>query len=382
MAGYAVARGLTDAVIHGDLIFAAATHADEPDVRRLLRENPTGGRYEITLEREPNAYATEFGLARSHVFIVARDQRTGHAIGLCERVVRDCYVDGVVRQLPYIGALRVAASHRHRITVLRGGFEALSVIAERPGELPFAITAIASDNNAARRLLTASIAGLPNYSPVEEFSTFALRPVHRRTAKNIVPARDADLGEVATAFLQPTNARFQFSQVWTEASLRGLRKFGFLPEHMLLARRQGRICGCISVWDQRAVRQAVVQRYPTGVELLRPLINIAAPFTGLPQFPALGMPINQAMLSHLAIDDDDPDVFLALVSAALDQAKRRGFDAAMIGFATSRNLRKVLLRHHRTIEYRTTLYLAHWQAAAAHVASLQKTIPHPEIALL
>jgi hypothetical protein len=381
MAGYAVARGLTDAVIHGYLTFAAATHADEPDVRRLLRENPTGGRYEITLEREPNAYATEFGLARSHVFIIARDRRTGHAIGLCERVVRDGYVDGIVRQLPYIGALRVAASHRHRIAVLRGGFEALSVIADRPGELPFAITAVASDNNAARRLLTASVAGLPDYSPVEEFSTFALRPVHRRTAKTILPARDADLGEAA-AFLRQTNARFQFSQVWTEASLRGLRKFGFLPEHVLLARHQGRICGCISVWDQRAVRQVVVQRYPTGVEHLRPLINIASPFTGLPKFPAPGTPINQAMLSHMAVDDDDPDIFLALVSAALGQAKRRGFDAAMIGFATSRNLRKVLLRHHRTIEYRTTLYLAHWQAAAAQVASLQKTIAHPEIALL
>jgi len=381
MAGTAVARGLTDRVIHGDLIFAAATHADEADVRRLLRDNPTGGRYEITLEREPNAYATEFGLARSHVFIVARDQRTGHAIGVCERLVRDSYVDGVVRQLPYIGALRVAASHRHRIAVLRGGFEALSAIAERPGELPFAITAIASDHDAARRLLTAGIPGLPRYSPVEEFSTFALRPAHRKTTKDVFPAADTDLGEVA-AFLQQANARFQFSQVWTEASLRGLRQFGFLPAHMLLARRQRRICGCISVWDQRAVRQAVVQRYPAWVGHLRPLINMAAPFAGLPKFPAPGTRINQAMLSHLAIDDDDPDIFLALVSAALDQAKRRGFDAAMIGFATSRNLHKVLLRRHRAIEYRTTLYLAHWEAASAQVAALQKTITHPEVALL
>ena len=56
MAERALARGLIEAITHGDVTFSVAGPADEPDVRRLLRENPLGGRFEISLEREPDAH--------------------------------------------------------------------------------------------------------------------------------------------------------------------------------------------------------------------------------------------------------------------------------------------------------------------------------------
>ena len=370
-----------DAIIRGDLVFALANASDDADVRRMLRENALGGRIALTLEREPNAFSADFGLAAAHAVIIARDRASGVAIGLCERVVRRAYIDGAVQALPYLGALRVAPSHRHRIGVLRGGFEALELLARRPVDLPFALTSITADNALAKRLLTRGLPRLPHYHPVGAFSTFALRSRRNAVASTIAAATAADLPDIA-AFLQRQNARFQFAQVWSATGLRALAAADLEPGHFLVARRAGEIRGCLAVWDQRAFRQAVVRRYPPWMQRLRPLLNAVAPFAGTVSLPAVGEPIAQAVLSHLAVADDDRQVFLDLVAAGLDQAARRGLGAASIGFATERGLRGALLQRYRAIEYRTSLYLVHWPEAAASVSQMRAGLPHPELGLL
>ena len=56
MAGHAAARALTvpAALRTGPYDVSLATAADEPAVRRLLREHPLGGDIAVSLEREPD----------------------------------------------------------------------------------------------------------------------------------------------------------------------------------------------------------------------------------------------------------------------------------------------------------------------------------------
>ncbi len=380
MARPAPTCGLGDAVHGGDLLFSLAGPGDEPDIRRLLREIPLGGEFQITLEREPNAFAGDFGIARAHVFLIARDRSSGEAIGLCERVVRDAYVDGEIRALPYLGALRLMPHRRARIRVLRDGFAALQLLAERADETPFALTSITSDNAVARRLLTAGVPGLPNYRFVGDFSTFALRPRRARTAPEISFAGADDIPALA-AFLQRLNSCRQFAQVWTANDLRGLAAFGLPAERFLLFCNRGEILGCLGVWDQTEFRQVVVRRYPSYLRSLRPLANILAPVTGLPCLPQEGEPLRQIAFTHLAVEQDDPEIFLSLVEAGLDLAHRLHFGVAAIGFASSRVWTKALKLRSRAIEYRTSLYLVHWLQAVSPLPSLEE-YAHPEMALL
>ena len=365
--------------MHGGVSFALAGRVDEADVRRLLRENALGGAFEITLEREPDAFASLVPGER-HAFIIARGS-AGAAIGLCERIVRQAYVNGAARALLYIGALRVARGHRSRIGVLRGGFQALQALTELPGELPFALTSITSDNSKARRVLTAGLPGLPLYHPLGDFLTFALRPQRARSPPCIAAATDADLPALAL-FLQAQNARFQFAPAWSAADLRGLGEAGLKPEHFLIARQRGAIAGCIAVWDQRACRQTVIRRYPPWLSRLRPLANLAAPLLGLPRLPAPGSALHQATLSHLAVANDDTPTFLALVAAALDAAARRGFGVAALGFAQARGWQAPLLKARRALTYRSSLFLAHWPEHAAAAAALDNRPPAPDLGLL
>ncbi len=381
MARHIDPRALTGGIVRKDLVFSLATESDEPDLRRLLRENRLGGRYQITLEREPNAFRADFEQAIFQAFIIARTRETGEPVGLCEKVVWPAFVNDKLEQLPYIGALRVSEKYRNRITVLKGGFEALRLMARHDGELPYALTSITSDNAVARRILTANLPGLPAYHPVGDFSTFAMRAKRTAVDAAIIPAADDDLAEVAE-FLNRSNSHYDFSYAWTEPSLRSLSSFGLRPEHFLLHRKCGKLRGCIAVWDQRGNRQTVMRAYPPSVSLLRPLANLAAPLVGFPRLPKNGAAINQAMLSHMAVENDDPYVFGALLSAGLSQARTRGFEVASTGFASSRRLREALLKQTRAIEYRTSLYLAHWPDGADAVAAMKPMIPHPEMALL
>ena len=372
MARSAVARRLSAGVLALDgFTFALATAADEAEIRRLLRENPLGGGIEITLEREPNAFAADFGLSRNHAVILAREA-SGRVIGMCERVVGEAFVNGEARLLPYLGGLRIAASHRHRVAILRGGFQALRALAERPGEEPFALTSITADNTAARRLLTAGVPGLPRYQPVGAFSTFGVRPRRARTAEGIEPAGEADFPAVAD-FLQRQLGRFQFAPVWSVEKLRGLGL------DILLARHRGELRGCLALWDQGAVKQAVVRRYPPLLGLARPVVNLLA---GLPRLPAPGTALRQADISHVAVEGDDAEIFLALLEAALDLSAQRGFGAAAVGLASAHPWRAALKRRYRTLEYRTELYLAHWPEAGDMVAAVERQLPFPELGLL
>ncbi len=381
MARHIDPRALTGELVRKDLVFSLATESDEPDLRRLLRENRLGGRYQITLEREPNAFRADFEQAKFQAFIIARKRETGEPVGLCEKVVWPAHVNGKPELLPYIGALRVSEKYRNRITVLKGGFEALRLLAHFQGELTYALTSITSDNAVARRILTASLRGLPAYHPAGNFSTFAMRAKRAVIDETIVSATDKDLAEVVE-FLNRSNAAYQYSHFWTEASLQSLSAFGLKPEHFLLHRTAGKLRGCLAVWDQRANRQTVMRAYPPVLSRLRPLANLVGPLAGLPNLPKIGATINQAMLSHLAVENDDPVIFRALLSAGLCQANARGFDVASIGFATARPLRDAVLKHTRAIEYRTSLYLAHWPDGADAVAKLATSTPNPEMALL
>ncbi len=117
--GSGVARTVARSAMTVGVSFHLATVADEADIRRLLRENPIGGRYAISVEREPNGLAGTALPDERKTIILARDS-AGTAVGLCERIVRPAFVDGERCLLPYLGTLRVAASHRNGIRRFKG----------------------------------------------------------------------------------------------------------------------------------------------------------------------------------------------------------------------------------------------------------------------
>lgn len=356
------------------MLFTQATADDEAEIRRMLRENPMLGRIPVSFEREPDGLGGPHLTGERRCIILARDHADGPAVGLCERIVRPGFIDGEKRMLPYLGALRISQSHRRRIAILRGGFAALRDV-KRSDEWPVALTSIADDNAPARRLLTAGVAGLPTYRRVGGFVTLIVRPQRSARIRGIREIEPDGYSELAK-FLDEQMRGRQFSTRWSVENLRSLEGATYLVTH-----DGTELIGCVSLWDQRPFRQTVVHGYPGLLSAVRPAINFVGAAFGSPRLPRPGTAVRQAFLSHLAAKDDDPEIALNLVMAALDLAARRGLDAAVIGVPADHAWRKVIERQFRNMQYATTLYGVSWPDTAQSALSRDAHV-FPEVGLL
>jgi len=355
--------------------FTIAGPADEAEIRRILRENPLGGGWQISLEREPDGLGGPHVPDERQVLVLARDPESGVAIGLCERLVRPAWVNGERRMMPYLGALRIAPSHRHRLAILRGGFATLREQAELPDECGFALTSIAADNHVAKRLLTAGLKGLPHYRPVGPYLTAMMRARHYAPDPAIAPAAPADLPEIAD-WLARVCAKRQFSPALDAATLAAQTGL-----ELLVMRGRGEITGLVGLWDQRASRQAVIHAMPQAARWLRCPANLLAPLTGLPEIPATGRRIEQAFITMLATDGDESLFDLRLVRAALSLAASKQIKVGTLGLPGDHPWRQHLLRCFRRIEYRTDLYAVHWPETEPEIDMAGQTV-FPDVALL
>jgi hypothetical protein len=358
--------------------FRIADASDEPDVRRLLRENPMEGPLHISLEREPDVFASDFGLARAHHFVVARDNQSGQLVGVCERVVMAVHVNGTAQCVPYIGGLRVARSHRNRVAILRGGFAELRAIQERDDTPRYAFTSISQDNAVALRILSAGVRGLPAYAPLGSLATTVIAS-RRAKAADGEAASARDLASCATRW----NSDHQFGAAWTETEVHELETKGLPPGNRMLFSRGSSVAGSIALWDQRSHRQAVIRHLPPVMAALRPFYNALSRITQRPPLPAPGLPMSVGVASHFSWADGDQQTFLRLVGAALAMAHHMGLAAVAFGFAAGSRSHQLLQLHFpRAMEFRTRFFSVVWPEDRHCLPTFDGRALHPELGLL
>lgn len=368
------------------LRFELVTTGNEDAVRRLLHDTPVPGWISLAYEREPDYLlgATLEGPVQQTV--LARRAEDGAVVGTFSRSERLAYVNGRVRTLGYLGLLRMDTRFRGRTIYLREGYEACRRCLHDPARTPFYVTSIIEGNTTARRVLEAGLPGLPVYRPWQRFATLALpisaRAVPAPAGVRLLRCTTERLVEVASC-LQRNYARYALAPYWSADDLAsGERCRGLGARDFLIAERNGRVVGCIALWDQRAFKQHVVQGYAPRTERWRRSLNLVARVLSLPRLPDVGSTLNEACLSHAAVDDDDAGVLLALISAALQDARLRGLDFVTLGLAACNPMLGAVKARFRHLEYRSILYVVHWQDGRAAARDLDDRPVHLEAAAL
>lgn len=370
------------ALLRDDLVFAVAGREDDADLRRLLRDNATDGWIRLALAREPSAFAVGSAMGRYHGYIIARHRETRQPVGMCEWSARESFVDGTPCLLAYLGSLRVAPRYRHRLRVLQGGFEAVRQLLHHQHATAFALTAIGAENHTALRILGANLRGMPTYRPLENFSTFALRPRRIVRPVQVERAGPDDLTAIAVCLMR-SYRQFQFAPVWRARDLADPRRCpGLRPEDFLIIRRGPGVAACLALWDQSAFKQTIACGYAGALGWTRPLVNLAAPLLGTPRLPAVGKPLRQVYLSHLAVDGNDARLFQPLLDAALTEARRRRFALSLLGLAARHPLAATVRQYYQPREYQTVLHLVGWSDQPAALDLPKPGLPHVEIAVL
>lgn len=363
---------------------ALATRADEPELRRLLRENPMTGAVRVSLEREPDAFVAAAVEGRPHDTVVARDPVSGGLVGMGHRAVMDVYINGAQARVGYLSQLRVDAAYRGRRRLLAGGYDVLAA-RRAPDEEPFDLTSIMADNEPAMRLLGAGVPGLPSYRSLTRFVTVVIPtwPGTRWRSRGPAEAGSVEHVEAVAECLQRNGRRTQLARHWTAADLTSSERCpGLRPEDFRLAFVDGRLVGTAALWDQSSFKQVVVRGYAPALARWRRFINGGAWLVGAPRLPDPGTALPHAYLSHVAVDDDDTVVFERLLYAILSEAHRRRHAYVVAGFAEHHPFLSVIRRRAHGREYASVLHVVHRDDAASAAARLDGRPVHTEVALL
>jgi hypothetical protein len=362
------------------MVVEEATPEDDPELRRLLRDNPMEGEIRVSLEREPNAFLASAVEGEPHRTIVARDPARG-IVGMGSRAVWNAFVNGEPRRLGYLSQLRVDRGHRGRKRLLVAGYDLIRSF-RGPDEAPFDLTSIVADNEAARRLLSAGLPGLPPYREIGGWTTLVIPTTSRprkRAGVRVERGSRERMAEVAEC-LERNRRRYQLAPWFSvEDLLSPERSRDLAPEDFFLAMADEEVVGCLALWDQGGFKQVVVRGYEPRLARRRPWINRISPLLGTPRLPDPGERLPHAFLSHLAIDGDDPELFQALVEAAYAEARARRYVYMVIGLAARHPWRAWIERRFKPRSYASVLYAVHWEDDAT---ALDGRMPHVEVALL
>ena len=370
----------------GSIDFSLATANDDPDLRQLLRENPMQGEISVSLEREPDLFRAGTIEGERHQTIVARDRAIGRPVGMASRSVYSGFLNGRACPLGYLSQLRVDRLYRGRAGLLSQGYALMRSV--RTGhDLPFDLTTIVTDNHPARRVLGAGLSGIPSYQELEPFTTLMLplwRHQKTRPSREFAIERGSrERIEDIAACLERNRARYQFAPRWTAGELLSPeRSRGLAPRDFLIAVHRGAVIGCIALWDQSSFKQIVVHNYGTTMRRWRSIVEISARLFGTPRLPAPGRPIPHVYLSHVAVDDDNVEVFSALLARAYNDARERRQACLIAGFADRHPFLQIIQRSHHAWKYSSIIYAVCWEGGKAAVEGIDRRVPHLEVGLL
>jgi hypothetical protein len=178
--------------------------------------------------------------------------------------------------------------------------------------------------------------------------------------------------------LNRNNARKQFAPHWTCDSL---FISSLSPSDFFLALKDGTVVGCLASWDQSAFKQTVVRGYTGSLAHWRRLLNAFSGVGGWPYLPEPNTPLKYSYASHLAVDNDDPDVFRPLLRVLYKHALEQGYGYFMIGLADMNPFRRIVDAYH-PLRYSSQIYLVAWKDGLSELSHVDARLPALEIAVL
>jgi hypothetical protein len=361
--------------------FSLAGPGDDAELRARMAVDRMEGDIAVSFRREPSYFAGCALLGDAAQIIKCTDSATGRIVGLGGRYRTLAHVNGQPREIGYLADLRGDAAHRGG-TLLARGYRFLRALHEAD-PLPLYFSVVLQGNQSALDSLVGGRAGLPIYTPAGRMLTPALHldlPRRPLRAPGVSFARGdaAQAGELL-AFANAGMARRQFAPV--------LRARDFAPggrlqslrwEDFFVARRAGRIVATLAAWDQAAIRQTHIERYSPRLAALRPLYNLAAAVSPLKALPPVGARVPYLYLCCIAVEDDEPALFAALLRFAYNALRKGSWHYAIAGLHESHPLAAVL-DGYRSIPAAGQLFVVRYPGDGGLTPDTR--IPHVEMAL-
>lgn len=314
-----------------------ATEADNEDICRLFREVHVSGELDLNQERDPDFFALQrlhHGEART---FVVRDA-DGVASAIFSAIAREAWHERERVRSAYLCDLRVRPGFRGGALLLRHYGSLLAYLQEEL-DVGVCTTVVFDDNERAHAALMGPAAarrGQPAYRPMTPFDMTSVqftRP-YRAPRRTVVEATPGDVDALA-AFLDRRGRERLLGEVFADGLLqRRLADWpGFsLSDFLLIKGQTGQILACLAPWDTYDVKRTRVLGYHGQMKWVKRGFDVGATLLRWPKLPEAGGCFRFAFLTHLEVEDDDPELLEALLRAAYRKlrAKRLHFMSALV----------------------------------------------------
>lgn len=360
--------------------FKLAETSDDASLRLRMSEDTMEGAIRVSFRREPSYFMGSNVQGESAQIITCTDKNNSQLIGMGARLTLDVFINGTAQRIGYLSDLRAASNIRGG-TLLARGYQYLYKL-HKNDPVPLYYSLILQDNYPALKALTRTRAGLPVYHNMGKILTPAIHlDVKRKQVKesglHIQRATPALLNEVFK-FVQQEYAKKQFSPIYHARDLGRSRLTGLRTEDIYIASRHGKIVGVTAAWDQRSFRQTHVEQYSRLLGKIRPVYNFAAQFSALKALPDEGSALPYFYLALIAIEQDSPTIFRALMAHIYDQRRLGEWHYCIAGLHEQSPLLEVL-NEYRSIKAAGCLFSVYYPEDAGFFKQLDQRIPHIEI---
>jgi hypothetical protein len=111
-------------------------------------------------------------------------------------------------------------------------------------------------------------------------------------------------------------------------------------------------------------------------------MNIGAKIAGLPTLPPPNTPLRHCYGSHLAVDDDNPDVFATLLRSLYNYVVDQGHSHLMLGLCEDHPFLESVMSAYPHIDYKSLLYLIAWEEELEVLSEVDTRLPDVEVSIL
>ncbi len=302
---------------------------DDQQLVKLIAESMPSNGVLLSFERFPSYFtATHTQYEQPHVMVIVADEQPEKILAMFNLGTRNCYINGLVKPLRYVGDLRI-----NKTTRGKGLINLLMLYLKQCFPLDETYqTVVLNDNMTARKVLHENRPEVPTHYMCDRVETHTLtgfktkKQLSNHLSINPMTAKDI---KGVNRFIQYMADYYNFLPAYDFNGITAEDPYwnGLSFNDFYIVKRAGQIVGLYGLWNQGSFKQTRIAEYGKFIAAIRPAYNYWAKRTKQLCLPKKGETLNYMMLHSVLCNPYDADLFENMLRAAHQHAINKQYYA-------------------------------------------------------
>ncbi len=297
--------------------FRIASKSDNLGLLELTSSVSMEGNISLRIDRNPDFFKILQLRGKSLVIIAEENQKI---IGAVCASLQNCYIDGKLYPVQYVGDFKVLKSYRNKGV----GMKLLSVLAAKLYELDFDL--VFFNFSKGNKKPVSFSKNKSEYTNFENIGSFTVYQFIGKQFKWSNPDYTIELSEISEELIEFIGAKYQRYDLRTPITNIQLEGTSIYTIYY-----KGTLIGAMSIIDTMPIKQNVVIKVSWKLNLMLKLLNVVNPIFGFSKMPTLNQPVKMIYIKYLAINLSEKKALKMLIDHARNIAYNKSYSFVSIG---------------------------------------------------